>query len=129
MAITLAKADVYFSEHVNGKAWDDFDDPDRERAIAHAQRIIQTRGGTSFSTEDTTISTRGARWDVAVYEQAFHMLKHSHLPRDGNSGAPRYLTDGEADPSPAFDVEKLADAALRYITGPLAFPVVEMRRG
>lgn len=132
MSINVSQADNYFAGHVNGKAWEDFEEPDRVRAIDHARRIIETRAGAAFSDADTTIATSrtAARWDVAVYEQAFHMLKHSHLPRDGESGAPRYLETGEGEDEPSMDVERLCPAALRYIAGPgQAFPQVEMRRG
>ena len=129
MAITVANADVHFASHVDGNAWDDFTDANKARGVAHALRLVQTRGGSAFVDADTTISTVGARWDLAVYEQAFFMLSNSHIPRDGSTGAPRYL-ETDTDPADPQDVETLCNACLRYITGAQArYPNIEMRRG
>ena len=129
MSINLANADAYFATHVNGRAWNDFDEADRTRAVTHARRLISTRGGASFS-DATTADGDAPRWDLAVYEQAFHMLRNSHLPRDGNTGAPRYLEDVEGkQDAPAFNPERISDAALKWIIGGRGWPPVEMRRG
>lgn len=133
MAITLSLANKYFAGHVMGSAWDDFDEVDQDKAIVHATRLLQTRAGTDWSDATTTIEDAEIkeRWDLAVYEQAFHMLKNSPLPRDGETGAPRYLfgeNDGQAPDQ--NDIEAICPAALRYITGPdRPFPQIEMKRG
>jgi len=129
VSIDVQGADTYFAGHVNGRAWADFDETDRIRAVTHARRLISSRGGTSFG-DATTADGDAPRWDVAVYEQAFHMLRNSHLPRDGQTGAPRYLDDAEGTAAgPAFNPERLCDAAAKWILGGRGWPPVEMRRG
>jgi hypothetical protein len=127
MSINLALADAYFSAHVNGRVWADFQEEDRGRAVTHALRIISARGRNNFR-DTTTADGDSPRWDVAVYEQALHMLRNSNLPRDGQTGAPRYLEE-QAGPPSEFNPERLCDAAIRWITGNRGWPPVEMRRG
>lgn len=127
MAIDLSGADAYFQTHVNGTAWEDFDAHLRIRGIAHAKRMISERVADFLDAD--TVDGDMPRHDVAVYEQALFLLSGSALPRDGESGAPRYLDADIEGPGNAIAEGKLCKAALHYITGPRPFPPVALSRG
>lgn len=128
MAITLTLADAYFGTHVQGTAWNDFEATQRERAVIHAKRLISAR--VDDFTDDTTADGDAPRYDLAVYEQAFWMLSNSDLPRDGDTGAPRYLSnDGETYAEPV-DINTLCPSCTKWIVGSgVPYPLLEMSRG
>jgi len=106
MAITRQLADDYFEprNHVLGGLWAAFDTEDREGAIQHSIRrlgqerahVRRTSTGDSPAAqsdlidEDTTTPSDWPREDLAVYEQALHMLIHSDAVADSTKTAPKW---------------------------------------
>jgi len=128
MAITLQLADAYFETHVQGTAWKDFDATQRERAVVHAKRLVSAR--VEDFTDDTTADGDEPRYDLAIYEQAFWMVSNSALPRDGDTGAPRYLNnDGEKYTEPV-NLDTLCPSCTQWIIGTeVPYPPLELSRG
>ncbi len=128
MSISLTEANDYFNTHVQGDAWEGFSVGQRNRAILHAKRQVSERLGDDF-TDTSTVDGEMPRHDLACYEQAFYLLRASDLPRDGDTGAPRYLDNDGEQYEGGGGWQSICKAANSYITGYIGFPGVELRRG
>ena len=105
MAITRALADTYFNAHTQKALWYAFDDTQRDNGITMAKRRLSeevskpkyTETGTSPTDqtreldEDTTSDGDWPREDLAVYEQALHMLIYSMSNPNGEQNGPKWL--------------------------------------
>lgn len=117
MAITRALADTYFNTHTEKGIWYAFDQTQRDNGIAMAKRRLTeelskpdyTLSGTSPETQprlldtDTTTDSNWPREDLAVYEQALHMMLYSMSNPNGEQNGPKWL---------APDVEERRDAGV-----------------
>jgi len=114
MAISRTLADDYFDTHTEKALWYAFDESQRNNAIAMATRRLTeelslpkyTDSGSSPSGQvrvldtDATSDGEWPREDLAVYEQALHMMLYSMSSPNGEQNGPKWL---------AADVEERRD--------------------
>jgi hypothetical protein len=105
MAITRALADTYFNSHTEKELWYAFDNVQRDNGVTMAKRRLTeeisapkyTLTGTTPTTqnrvldEDTTSDGDWPREDLAVYEQALHMMLYSMSNPNGEKNGPKWL--------------------------------------
>jgi len=131
MAITRALADSYFDQdnHVLGKLWEAFDRTDRDGAVAHAKRRLEQVRAVSYPTntssspvqqtnlldEDTTTANDWPREDLAVYEQALHMLIYGTFVPLPNDHDTRWIDRINAIREEGGDAYAVADEARRLM--------------
>lgn len=129
---TVARANTYFAGHIHRSTWNSFADADKTAALTHAVRILY-RAMYRAPYERVTTDTEMPREDLAVYEQAFSLLRNG--PATSIGGVPGYVTADQANPQQPReqDVGLICQEARRWLAvprvqgGPAAF--VELGRG
>lgn len=132
MALSITEANDYFAPgaHVCGAEWHSHDATRRSAALNTAKQEMTRILGRTINTTATAI-TDMPREDVALYEQAMHLLRN--MPADGT--VPGFISQDPAnpeDPRPQ-DTGRLCEAARRWLSKPrlngMPAGMIEMQRG
>lgn len=113
--IDIDGAETYFASHPRGAVWAAFTSEARAAAVVHARRVL-SRGLNRALSDTLSAYVEGDRYrdDLAVYEQALHMLETGRVA-DGSSGMPYPVAvqpQAEGDSRPP---ELYAPEALRWL--------------
>lgn len=110
--IDLNGADDYFSasQHVSAAVWAAFTTAQRAAAVASARRVLSRALNRAMSDVEAAYA-EGDRYrdDLAVYEQALHMLLNGMIT-DSDSGSPYPIAvkhDDDGKPAPYYAPEAL----------------------
>ncbi len=120
--VTLAGANVYFAptKHVLAAVWGQYEGKHREAALYQANQLIARHIGVEPDDDATAITNR-PRPDLAVYEQALHMLRATPFTADGKTPTRKWnngrMSDQET-PQGAADPYAICNEAMRLLQWP-----------
>lgn len=115
MAINTTLADDYFGKHIAGAIWNRYTTQQKQAAIEHATRILETILENDID-DDTTIDGDFPRDDCAVYEQALYTLQNApDLPDSPNATELFGTQEGEPSKRNTEALYKLCKAARFYL--------------
>lgn len=120
--VTLVSANAYFgpTRHVLASVWAKYDGKQREAALYQANQLITRHTGLEPD-DDATTTTDRPRPDLAVFEQALHMLRASPLTADGKTPTRKWdngrMSDQET-PQGAADPYAICEEAMRWLQWP-----------
>lgn len=132
MSFTVARANTYFSGHIQRRTWNDFPAEDKTSALVHAERILRRSKGAALS-DTVTTDADAPREDLAVFEQALYLLRNGPASQQG--GLPGHVSMDQANPSAPReqDLGAICPEAMRWLASPNNLggpvPMVELLRG
>lgn len=132
MSLSITDANAYFApaSHVCAAEWNGQSVQRRQAALNTAKQELTRIIGRALNTTATAI-TDMPREDVALYEQALHLLRN--MPADG--GVPGFISQDPANPEEPRpqDSGRICQAARRWLSSGqsngMPSGIIEMRRG
>lgn len=132
MSLSITEANAYFARgaHVCAEEWQSQTAERRAAALNTAKQELTRILGRAINPTATTMYQM-PREDVALYEQAMHLLRN--MPADGTVPGFQSQDPGNPEDPRPQDTGRLSESARRWLSAPRrnGFPsaIIEMNRG